>query len=187
MSAPLFPMSWMYGRRKLTRVEMAVYAGVIAVLVVVFTSYVLDFMEMAEKTAMETTISTVTSALNLRYARHLMAGEAVDARRWLAGNPFELAHAFPSGYMGELRGRDPSTFDRPAWFFDAARREVLYLPRLRRHLSSPFGSEVRYRLARHPSGLGFVLAPTSPFEWSLSSTAIDSQSSCTTDRICLFS
>jgi hypothetical protein len=187
VSAPLFPTPWMYGRRKLTRAETAVYAGVIAVLIVVFTSYVLDFMEMAEKAAMETTVSTVTSALNVHYARRVMAGEAVDARRWLAGNPFELARAFPAGYMGELDGRDPSTFDRPAWFFDTARREVLYLPRLRRHLSSPFGSEVRFQLARRPSGLGFVLAPTSPYEWGLTSSAKDSQSSCETNRICLFS
>lgn len=187
MSTPLVPTPWMYGRRKLTRVEIAVYAVIVATLIVVFTSYMLDYMEMAEKAAMETTLSNVTTALNLRYAAALMAGESVDSARWQRANPIELAQAFPPGYGGELNGRDASRLDRPSWFFDAARAEVLYLPRLHAHLISASGAEIRFHLVRHPSGLGFLLAPTSPYEWRLASFAKNSQSACRTARTPLFS
>lgn len=161
----------MYGRRKLTRVELAVYAVIVAALIVVFASYMLDYMEMAEKAAMESTVNNVTSALNLHYASHVMAGKPLDSRPWMAGNPFELARAFPSGYLGQLGDGRSGDVDRPAWFFDAARGEVLYLPRLRRHLSGASNGEIRFHLQRHASGFGFQLAPTSPYTWGLDTLA----------------
>jgi hypothetical protein len=171
VSAPLFPTPWMYGRRRLTRVELAVYAVVVGTLIVVFSRYMLDYMEMAEKTAMETTVSNVTTAINLRYAALIMAGGRVDAAKWMTGNPFELAHAFPPSYRGDLVGPAAGGIDRPAWFFDSVHRELVYFPRLDRYLRSAAKGEVRFRLEPHSSGFGFVLAPTPTYEWSLAGGA----------------
>jgi hypothetical protein len=177
----------MYGRRKLTRVEIAVYAAVIAAAFVVLTRYVLDYMEMAEKTAMEMTVSNVTSALNIYYATHLMTGAQMPSGDWTKKNPFELAHAFPPGYLGELGQRETATVGRPAWLFDAANAELLYLPRLHSHLSSEVEGELRFRLQRHGSGFGFALVPTSPYEWTVGMLAKNSQTACRTSRTPLFS
>jgi hypothetical protein len=168
----------MYGRRKLTRVEMAVYAVIVAALIVLFASYMLDYMEMAEKTAMETTLSNMTTALNLSYAGRVIAGEPVDKGRWVDANPFELARTFPPGYGGELGRRDPDTMSRPAWLFDSTSHEILYLPRLHRYLRSTRDAQVRFRLESHPSGFGFALLPAFPYEWSLSQSEKNSQIAC---------
>ncbi len=164
----------MYGRRRLTRVEIAVYAVIVGTLAVVFFSYLADYMEMAEKTAMQTTLSNVTTAINLRYASLLMQGQPAGAERWQGANPFELADAFPPGYRGLLGDQDRRALDRPVWLFDAARAELVYMPRLHAHLSGGSEDELRFRLERHPSGFGFVLAPTSPYEWNPLGVAKDS-------------
>ena len=187
MSTPLFPTAWMYGRRKLTRVEMAVYAVMVAALIVVFASYMLDYMEIAEKTAMETTVRNVNSALNLSYAGRLIAGERLDKAQWIGANPFELARTFPPGYAGELLTADSATLARPAWFFDSRSREIVYLPRLYKHLRATEEGEVRFRLEPHPSGLGFALVPTSTYDWSLGSLEKNSHIACRTARTPLFS
>lgn len=158
----------MYGRRRLTRVEMAIYALIVAVLLLVFAKYVLDYMEMAEKTAMETTVTNVTVGLNLRYAAAVMAGQPVNPKQWMAQNPFELAKAFPPGYAGELSAAASEPASRPAWFFDTARKQVVYLPRLHSHLEVEDGSEeIRFRLRPHPSGFGFALVPARSYSWTL--------------------
>lgn len=187
MSGPLLPTPWMYGRRKLTRVEIAVYAVIVGTLIAVFTSYMLDYMEMAEKTAMQATVSNVTSALNLRYASHVMAGQPVDVAQWMSSNPFELAQAFPAAYRGELKREDVAQIERPAWLFDAARREILYLPRLHKHLRAASEGEVRFRLEPHHSGFGFALVPTSAFDWGLAAVEKNSQNACKTPCTPLFS
>lgn len=187
MSAPLLPTSWMYGRRRLTRVEMAAYAVLIAAALVVFTTYVLDYMEMAERTAMEMTVSNVSSALNIYYATQVMTGAQPASGDWTRKNPFELAHTFPVGYLGELGQRDPAMVERPAWFFDAANAELLYLPRLHKHLSSAIEGQVRFRLEPRGSGFGFALVPAAPYEWSVGVLAKNSQIAFRIRRTPLFS
>ena len=187
MSAPLFPTPWMYGRRKLARVEIAVYAAIVAALVVIFSSYLIDYMEMAEKTAMETTVSNVTAAINLRYASLVMAGERSSTAQWGNANPFELARAFPPNYRGELGAEERSELDRPAWVFDAPRAELVYLPRLHSFLGDGTIDELRFRLLPHPSGFGFQLAPTLPYTWRFAGFAKNSQVACRESCTPLFS
>jgi hypothetical protein len=154
----------MYGRRRLTRIEMAVYAFIVAALLVVFARYVLEFMEMAEKAAMETTVMNVTAAINLHYAAAMVAGQPIATGTWVAANPFELARAFPPNYRGTVGEHDAAGLDRPAWLFDPLRAELVYLPRLHSHLEDGT-DELRFRLERHAAGFGFVLAPTPPYRW----------------------
>jgi hypothetical protein len=177
----------MYGRRKLTRVEIAVYAVIVAALIVVFASYMIDYMEMAEKTAMETTLSNMNTALTLNYAGRFISGERIDKAQWVSGNPFELAGTFPPGYGGDLAARDPATLPRPAWLFDSARREMVYLPRLHKYLKATGEPEIRFRLDLHPSGFGFVLVPASPYDWSLGESEEISHIACRRDSTPLFS
>lgn len=156
----------MYGRRRLTRIEMAVYAFIVAALLVVFARYVLEYMEMAEKAAMETTVMDVAAAINLRYASAMVAGQPITPAEWTAANPFELARAFPPNYRGTVDEQDEADLDRPAWLFDSLRAELVYLPRLHSYLEDGTVEELRFRLERHRSGFGFVLAPTSPYRWT---------------------
>lgn len=176
----------MYGRRRLTRVEMAVYAFIVAMLVAVFSSYILDYMEMAEKAAMETTVANVTSAINLRYAVLVMSGRQADSAQWFRGNPFELAGISPPNYRGLLGTTSIEELGRPAWLFDAPNAELVYLPRLYSHLDGDGADELRFRLEPHPSGFGFLLVPAVPYRWALA-FAKDSQIPFKNVRTSLFS
>lgn len=187
MKTPLFPLPWMYGRRRLSRVEVAVYAVVIGTLSMVFFSYLSDYMEMAEKVAMETTVRNVTAAINLRYAMQVMTGDRKRTEQWPKENPFDLAHTFPPNYRGVLGTPEAAGGERPAWLFDAPRAELVYLPRLYKHLEDGAIDELRFRLERNPSGHGFVLAPTAVYSWQLSGIAKNSHIACRTHCSALFS
>jgi hypothetical protein len=154
----------MYGRRPLTRLEGALYAVVGVVLIGTFANFALDYMEIAEKTAMQATLNNIASAVNVRYASGLVGGGPMDITDWVGRNPFDLARTVPQHYAGDLDFRDPTAIERPAWIFDAAKGELLYLPRLHRNLSVEAGV-LRFKLVRHRSGAGFMLAPTSPYSW----------------------
>ncbi len=176
-------MPWMYGRRRLTRVEMAVYAVIVATLVAVFSSYVLDYMEMAEKATMDTTLANVTSAINVRYALLVMSDRRADSGPWLRSNPFELANVFPPNYRGVFGATPAGELDRPAWLFDLTSAELVYFPRLYSHLNDGEADQLRFRLQRNPSGFGFMLVPTSGYTWDAAAFAklsqIASKSGCT--------
>jgi len=186
VKTPLFPLPWMYGRRQLSRVEVAVYAVAIGTLCTVFISYLTDYMEMAEKVAMETTVRNVTAAINLRYAMQVMTGDRRRTEQWTRENPFEVAQTFPPNYHG-LLGSPAAAAERPAWLFDAPRAELVYLPRLYKHLEEGAVDELRFRLERNPSGHGFVLAPTTVYSWQLSAIAKNSQVPCRVHCTALFS
>ena len=177
----------MYGRRRLTRVEMAVYAFIVAALIAVFASYILDFMEMAEKAAMETTVANVTSAINVRYALLVMSGRQAEASQWFRGNPFELAGVSPPNYRGVLGAAATEETRRPAWLFDASTAEIVYLPRLYSHLDGGEVDQLRFRLEPAASGFGYLLVPTTPYRWSLEAFAKDSQIPFKSVRTSLFS
>jgi hypothetical protein len=177
----------MYGRRRLTRVEMAVYAFIVAALIAVFASYILDFMEMAEKASMESTIANVTSAINVRYALLVMSSRQADSAQWLRGNPFELAGVKPPNYRGVLGAAVTGETGRPAWLFDASTAEIVYLPRLYRHLDGGEVHQLRFRMEPAASGFGYQLVPTTAYRWGLEAFAKDSQIAFKNVRTSLFS
>ncbi len=176
----------MYGGRRLTRVEMAVYAFIVAMVIAVFSSYVLDYMEMAEKAAMETTLANVTSAINVRYALLVMSDRRTDSGTWLRANPFELASVFPPNYRGVFGATPVGEVGRPAWLFDVTSAELVYFPRLYSHLENGDVDQLRFRLQRNPSGFGFLLVPTSRYTWDLAAFAKLSQIASTNIRTLLF-
>src|SRR5687767_3534378 len=129
-------------RRSLTRLELSLAAAALGIAIVVFVDRALDVMELAERNAMEATLSNVTSALNTRVAQAVLRGEKVD---WLKRNPFDAAGV-----------RLPSE----SWSFDDVQYELAYRPRLRRHLHTDQpGGTLRFRLIAHRSGMGYLFVP----------------------------
>lgn len=164
MSTP-FPTAYMYGRRRLTRLEATVYSIVGAILLALFAERLLAYMEAAEKVAMETMVNTLTSAINARVAVEMINGSPPPRGRWAGRNPFEIASG-DSTYARALGSQTVAALDRPSWTYDAERGEVLYLPRLSRGLRTPDPhGAVRFRLVPHAAGMGYALVSTSGYEW----------------------
>ncbi len=154
-----------YGRRPLTKLETGLYAGIVAILMALFVPYVLGFMELAERTAMQSTLMQVTSGMNTRFAYDLLQGKAGDFSALARANPFELARVSPKNFLGETDAAEVATLERGSWFYDVPRGELVYLPRLRTglHTTDP-DSALRFRL--EPNGaFGYTLVPSVPYRW----------------------
>jgi hypothetical protein len=156
-----------YGRRPATKLEAALYAGIAAIFIGVFASELLDYMEIAERSAMQATLANLVAAINTRRAYEVMRGETGNVSDWPRRNPFELAKASAGNFAGERDTLGPDALARGTWAFDAVRGELVYLPRLRRGLetSDPEGA-LRFRAVVDPRGFGYRLEPTAPYRWN---------------------
>lgn len=152
----------MYWRRHLSALELGISAALIAVVLAVFLDRVLYYMELAERTVMVVTVNNVNSGLNVRRAYGMLGGQAMDDQ---LRNPFELAGISPANFIGEIDSPNLAALQPGRWVFDRLRRELIYLPHLRRGLttSDPDGA-IRFRLERRPMG-AFMLVPTSEYVW----------------------
>jgi hypothetical protein len=156
-----------YGRRPLTRLEAALYAGIAAILIAVFASQLFDYMEIAERSAMQATISNLIAAINTRLAYDVMRGETGNVAAWARRNPFELAKVSSTNFSGEVDASTLGSLERGRWAYDVSRAELVYLPRLRRGLetSDPDGI-LRFRAVIDPRGFGYSLVPTPVYRWN---------------------
>ena len=156
-----------YGRRPASKLEAALYGGIAAILIAVFASQLLDYMEIAERSAMQATLGNLVAAINTRLAYEVMRGEIGNVSGWPRRSPFELARASAGNFAGERDTLGPDALVRGTWAFDAVRGELVYQPRLRRGLetSDPEGA-LRFRAVVDPRGFGYRLVPTSPYRWN---------------------
>jgi hypothetical protein len=164
MRTPVVVTTYMYGRRPLTALEAALYGAIGALLLALFAERLLAHMELAEKTAMQTTLSSLSSAVNARVALDMIGGHAPPPGRWAGRNPFEIAGA--AAAARPLGNRSILVVDRASWVFDGDRGELIYLPRLYRGLRTqdPEGA-LRFRLIPQQGGVGYRLVSTSSYEW----------------------
>jgi hypothetical protein len=120
----------------------------------------LDYMELAERTAMEVTVMNINSALVVRSAHAMLAGRGIPA----GANPFELAGSAPPNFTGAFRSPDLGALERRTWVFDTDSKELVYLPRFRRALVTEDPDQaLRFRTVT--DGKIAKLVPTTPFSW----------------------
>src|SRR4051812_18848231 len=153
MRVPVVVTTYMYGRRPLTALEAALYGAIGALLLALFAERLLAHMELAEKTAMQTTLSSLASAVNSRIVIDMIGGHAPPPGRWTGRNPFEIVGA--AAAARPLGSRPLAAVDRASWTFDGDRGELIYLPRLYRGLrTQDADGALRFRLTPLESGLG---------------------------------
>ena len=150
----------LYGQRPLTKLERALYAALVGVVITVFASELLDYMELAERAAMEATLMNVVAAINVRAAGDTLAMAKPEGER--TRNPFDLARVAPPNFAGELDGSLPAA---GSWAYDGASDELVYVPRLHLRLHTANGQPVlRFRL--EPDRGPFQrLAPVVRYRW----------------------
>jgi len=158
----------MYGRRALTRLESALFAAIAGVLIAVLLDQLFDYLELAERAMVEVTLSNVQSGLNVRLAHDLLTGRATDLAAWRKNNPLTLARAIPTHYLGESYRPRLDEVDPPAWLFDTATTELIYVPRHARSLKTADGSGVlRFHLVpgQDVGAIGVRIAAAQPYFW----------------------
>jgi hypothetical protein len=138
---------------------------VIALVIAAFLERGLAYMELAERSNMETTVSHVNSAINTGLAYDMLEGRSVDVSAALKRNPFKLARMSPGNFSGEFDRPDLDVLQRGSWAYDRSTGELIYLPKLRRgfHTAEPHDA-IRFRMKA--SGLkSYLLVPTSNYSW----------------------
>src|SRR5258707_697484 len=123
-----------YGRRRLTRLELGLCSVIIGIALAVLLDRLYDAMEVAERSAMEGTVMRINKAITLRLTHEVLTGRSTDAPAALTRNPFDIARAMPPNYAGEVLAPNLAAIERGVWIYDLLKRELVYLPRLRRGL-----------------------------------------------------
>jgi hypothetical protein len=142
---------------------LALYGAITAILIAVVADRLLQYMEIAERAAMEATINHVNSGVNVRLALYGLGGEYPD----IAGsNPFELARMAPANFLGETSIADVRAGGGAVWVYDRLQRELIYVPRLTRRLdTNDRDGAIRFQLTRRVPGNAYMLVPTSKYRW----------------------
>jgi len=155
-----------YWRRPLTRLEAALSALLVAIVIALFLERSLEFMELAERTAMELTVQHVNSALYIRRATDLLERQRPDARRVLQRNPFEFAGIkVPNLHPDVAQAQNVAGLERGYWVFERSSNQLLYLPQLHRRLETDGAPPVvRFHLVGAPEN-AYLLVPAVKYSW----------------------
>ena len=155
--------------------ELVVSLIIISVLAAVLLNRLGYYQEMAEKAAMESTLRLIKTGLQVRLAELIVTNRQAEAARLEIEDPVQWLDDKPPNYAGSYR-LPP---DSGTWYFDADRRELVYVVNTgsRLNLAAEDGTKqirFRARLLKDPVRLsGFVvesvtgvtLLPMRPYRW----------------------
>lgn len=99
----------------------------VSILSMVVLDYMLRYIEVAERGAMENTVVSLRSSLRLRLAETLVNNNVEEAHRLAHANPMEWLYEKPSNYAGEYSAPQPGSIERGKWYWDRSSRELVYL------------------------------------------------------------
>lgn len=155
--------------------EFVVALIIISVLAAVLLNRLAYYQEMAEKAAMESTLRTIKTGLQIRLAELIVTNRQAEAARLESGDPFQWLDDKPPNYAGPYRAPP----DTGTWYFDAGERQLVYVVNKgsRLDLDGDTGARqlrFRARLLKDPvrvsgtvveSVTGVALVPVRPYRW----------------------
>ena len=164
-------------QRGLTAVELIVALSIVLVFAGVLLERMLFYQEAAEKARMELEVTALKVALQVRIGTQLTEQRPVDYAALARENPVRWLDAPMSGYRGEPGPEEARLLQGSAWYFDTQAREIVYLPRLDRHLTAEGSGRKRVRFRVQvlraeagvrkddPATVGLRLVPAAGYRW----------------------
>ena len=151
----------------MTLLQAALYVALVSLVAFVFLERAQAYFALAERAAVDVTLNSTRSAINLRLANERLQGLLSRERLWDGGNPFELGRMRVENYAGELGGPGALAELRAGiWAFDRRNGELVYRPDYPRGLSVGDGTKVlRFRLNVPGPGAPPRLDPVVPYAW----------------------
>jgi len=155
--------------------ELAVSIIIISALAAVLLNRLGYYQEMAEKAAMESTLRTIKTGLQIHLAEPIVTNRQAEAARLETEDPFQWLDDKPPNYAGRYR----SPPDSGTWYFDANERQLVYVVNSgnRLELDSDTGArQLRFRARLLKDRLqlygtevegvsGVSLVPVNPYQW----------------------
>lgn len=125
--------------------ELLVVIALISILAGVLLDRILRYQEYAEKTAMEQTVVTLRSALNLQLADYLVRGRWQDVGKLVKSNPMDWLERKPDNYLGEFTNPRPGEISPGSWYFDLKDHVLVYQVNSERHFVADEAGRKRVR------------------------------------------
>lgn len=152
--------------------QSGLYVIIAGILAAVLLERLLTYAEAAEKAAMEATLSQLHAGLYARIAFLALRGEYETIEALPGRSPFVTGVMQASNYQGEFVGV-PADIEGGNWLYDRVRNELVYVPKLTRHLVADPDEQavahLRFRLEvlRSPtqSLMGVAIRPVTAFRW----------------------
>lgn len=106
------------------------------------------YKEGAEKAVMQQTAAAIKSALQMRVASYMIHGRDDEIENLRTQNPINWLQERPENYAGEFYADAYARVRPGSWYFDLARRELIYVVDLGTHFKpGPDGRKwVRYHV-----------------------------------------
>ena len=158
--------------RQRNYLQSALYVVIAGVVATVLLEKLLTYAEAAEKFAVEATVSRLSSAMYARLALLVLRGDVQAVESLESQSPFRIARADSPAYLGEFDGVPPGA-EGGSWYFDRGLRELVYLPKLKRHLhGAGIGTDaasIRFRTVVRMSATNaytsVALVPVQDWRW----------------------
>jgi len=159
------------------KVELTVSVAIVLVFAGVLLERLLFYQEAAEKARMELEVTALKLALQVQIGTRIAEHRQVDYPALARENPMRWLDAPMSGYRGEPGAEEAKLMAGGSWYFDRSALELVYVPRLRRHLQADGrdGQDVRFRVellwpqagARKDdfATVGLRLVPVAAYRW----------------------
>lgn len=158
--------------RQRSFLQSGLYVIIAGILAAVLLERLLTYAEAAEKAAMEATLSQLHAGLYARIAFLALRGEYETIEALPGRSPFVSGVMQASNYQGEFVGV-PIDIEGGSWLYDRVRNELVYVPKLTRHLvadpDDPSARHLRFRVEVQKSATyaytGVTLRPVTAFRW----------------------
>ena len=161
--------------RGLTLIELIVVIVIISVLATVALHRLSVYQELAEKTAMESTLRIIKTGLQIRLAELIIANRQRDAGQLETGNPMQWLVETPANYGGVYR----QSAEGGNWYYDEHRHELVYVVHNGEFLTTEAtdsGKQLRFRIellrgyvetgrTKVETVTGVTLVPVHPYRW----------------------
>ncbi len=158
--------------RQRNYLQSGLYVIIAGILAALLLERLLTYAELAEKSAMEATLSRLHASLYARVALHALKGEHEAIEALPRRNPFVTGALQAANYRGEFVGV-PAEIEGGNWLYDRVREELVYVPNLKRHLvadpNDPTVAHLRFRLQVQRSSAqvftGIAVRSVTQFTW----------------------
>lgn len=164
--------------------ELIAVIAIVAVLAGTLLALVPGWQAQAEKTAMESVVGTLRSALGMKVAQYLSTRNYRAIRALAGSNPMERLAEKPRNYRGVLSGKAAESMEAGSWYFDPRQGVLVYRVQHERFFHGGLRDPARARFAvrlvyaagadrkgrtgkARKAVVGVRLAPVEPYRWSL--------------------
>jgi prepilin-type N-terminal cleavage/methylation domain-containing protein len=118
------------GQAGFTLFELVVVVCVVALIAGILFNRLRLYEEAAEKAAMQQTAAAIKSALQMRVAAYMISGRDKEIENLRNENPVRWLQENPADYAGEFYADAYARVRPGSWYFDLARRELIYAIKL---------------------------------------------------------